>query len=198
MTNFDRSDWEAWQDEYRNGAFYLFPPSDVATVVNDLRSHYDPKAAAICDAHISLSEPLDNPLSEEQLDELRSALAGVSPFELAYGPLTSIGSYPGVVFAVAPVDDFFALRTVVQSTTIFADRALPRAERVPHMTVAEFISIEETHDLLARLRDTVAGGSFVCDHVVYAVPDASFHFEPVFEIPLGSTQVRNSSGLTRS
>lgn len=186
MTNNLQPAWEPWQNEYRYGAFYLFPPADVAATVNELRVRYDPKAAAICDAHISLSEPLANPLSDEQLDELRSSLAGVAPFELTYGPLTSIGPYPGVVFAVAPEDAFFALRAAVQSTSIFAGRALPRAERVPHMTVAEFISLEETHELLTKLGYTVPDGSFFCDRVVYAVPDASFHFEPVLEIPLGS------------
>ena len=54
------------------------------------------------------------------------------------------------------------------------------------MTVAEFISLEETRELLTRLGNTVPGGSFLCDRVVYAVPDSSFHFEPVLEIPLGS------------
>jgi len=186
MTNTLQPGWEPWQNEYRHGAFYLFPPADVAAYVNELRVRYDPRAAAICDAHISLSEPLANPLSVEQLDELHTALVGFAPFELTYGPLTSIGPYPGVVFAVAPKDAFFALRVAVQSTSIFAGRALPRAERVPHMTVAEFISLEETHELLTKLGSTVPSGSFFCDRVVYAVPDASFHFAPVLEITLSS------------
>jgi 2'-5' RNA ligase len=125
-------------------------------------------------------------LSVEQLDELHSALAGVASFELTYGPLTSFGTYPGVVLAVAPEDAFFALRAAVQSTSIFAGRDLPRAKRLPHMTVAEFVSLEETHALLTQLGNTVPGGTFLCDRVVYAVPDASFRFEPVLEVPLGS------------
>lgn len=185
MTNNLQPVWEPWQNEYRHGAFYVFPPADVAATVNELRARYDPKAAAICDAHISLSEPLADPVSDEQLDELCSSLAGVAPFELTYGPPTSIGPYPGVFFAVTPVDAFVALRATVQATSIFAGRDLPRAKRVPHMTVAEFISLEETHELLARLADTVPGGTFLCDRVVYAVPDASFYFEPVLTIPLG-------------
>ena len=177
--------WEPWQNEYRHGAFYLFPPADVAAVVNELRARHDPKSAAICDAHISLSEPLAGPLTGEQLDELRAALAHVAPFDLSYGPLTSIRPYPGVVFAITPEDDFFALRQAVQATSIFAGRDLPRATRVPHMTVAEFITLDETRELVAQLGDTVPGGTFLCDRVTYAVPDASFHFEPVLEIPLG-------------
>lgn len=178
--------WEPWQHEYRHGAFYLFPPADVAAGVNELRARHDPKAAAICDAHISLSEPLGGPLTVEQLEELRAALAHIAPFELSYGPLTSIGPVPGVVFAISPEDLFFALRGAVQATSIFAGRDLTRASRVPHMTVAEFITLDETRELVARLTDTVPGGTFLCDRVTYAVPDGSFHFEPVLEIPLGS------------
>ncbi len=53
------------------------------------------------------------------------------------------------------------------------------------MTVAEFITLDETHELVAQLGETVPGGTFLCDRVTYAVPDASFHFEPVLEVPLG-------------
>ena len=187
MASDQQPAWETWQDEFRHGAFYLFPPRDVAAPINELRARLDPKSAAICDAHISLSEPLVRPLSGQQLDELRSALATVAPCELTYGPLTSIDPHPGVVFAINPEDAFFALRAVVQSTSIFAGRDLPRAARVPHMTVAEFISLEATHDLLAELRNTVPVGSFLCDRVDYAVPDASFHFELVLTLPLGDT-----------
>lgn len=186
MTESLQPDWEPWQHEYRHGAFYLFPPADVAAAVNGLRRRYDPASAAICDAHISLSEPLAGPLTDEQLDELRAALAHIAPFEITYGPLTSIGPYPGVVFAISPEDDFFALRQAVQATSIFAGRDLPRSKRVPHMTVAEFITLDETRELVLQLADAVPGGIFLCDRVTYAVPDPSFNFEPVFEIPLGS------------
>lgn len=186
MTKNAPSVWEPWQNEYRHGAFYLFPPADVAATVNQLRARHDPRSAAICGAHISLSEPLMAPPSHEQLGELRRALSYRPPFELSYGPLTSIGPYPGVVFAITPEDDFFALREAVQGTSIFAGRDLPRAKRLPHMTVAEFITLEETRELLARLGDTVSGGRFLCDRITYAVPDDSFHFETVLEVPLGS------------
>ena len=125
------------------------------------------------------------PLSDQQLDELRFSLANVAPFGLTYGPLTSIGPHPGVVFAITPESAFFTLRAVIQSTSIFAGRDAHRGDRFPHMTITEFISLEETHYLLAELRDAVSGGSFFCDHVVCAVPDATFHFEPVLTVPVG-------------
>jgi hypothetical protein len=55
------------------------------------------------------------------------------------------------------------------------------------MTVAEFISHEEARSLLAEVGTAGVGGTFLCDHVVYAVPDASFHFEPVLTIDLNKS-----------
>ena len=180
--------WEPWQEEYRHGAFYLFPPLEIAVVVNDLRLRYDPHSAAICDTHVSLSEPLTGPLLDEQLEELRAALSCVTPFPLTAGPPTQMGSHPGVVLGLRPEEPFFALRAVVHSTSIFAGRQLSRAQRPPHLTVAEFITREEARDLLAEVNSRGVGGTFLCDHLVYAVPDSSFHFEPVRTFALGNLQ----------
>jgi len=186
MARDERLTWEPWQEEYRHGAFYLFPPPEIALVVNELRLRYDPRSAAICDAHVSLSEPLTGPLLDQQLEEIRAALSGVTPFPLTFGPLSQMGSHPGVVLGLGPEEPFFSLRAVVHSTSIFAGRELSRAQRSPHMTVAEFISREEARDLLAEVSSQDVGGTFLCDHLVYAVPDASFHFEPVLALTLGN------------
>jgi 2'-5' RNA ligase len=184
-TNGDQPIRESWRDDYQYGAFYLFPPADIATAVDQLRARYDPRSAAICGAHVSLSEPLTRPLSDEQLAEVRDALATFTPFAITFGPVRSFDPHPGVVFTITPEDTFFALRSAVHATSIFSGHATPRSQRAPHMTIAEFISLEETHHLVDQLKVTTPGGTFLCDHVVYARPDASFHFEPVLAIPLG-------------
>ena len=186
MMDDEQLNWEPWQEEYRHGAFYLFPPPEIAVVVNDLRLRYDPHSAAICDAHVSLSEPLTRPLLDEQLVELLAALSCVTPFRVTVGPPTQMGSHPGVVLGIGPEEAFSALRGVVHSTSIFAGRELSRGQRPPHMTVAEFITHEEARDLLAEVSSRDAGGTFLCDHLVYALPDTSFHFEPVLTLALGN------------
>ena len=185
MTSDEQLNWEPWQEEYRHGAFYLFPPPEIALVVNELRRRYDPRSAAICDAHVSLSEPLAGSLLDEQLEELRAALSSTAPFPLTLSPLTQMGSHPGVVLGLSPEEPFFALRDLVHFTSIFAGRELSRAQRSPHMPVAEFISHDEAQDLLAEVSPWDVGGSFPCDHLVYAVPNATFHFEPVLTLALG-------------
>lgn len=68
-------DWEAWQSDYRSGAFYIFPPPGVIEAIDALRQAHDPKSAPICQAHISLSEPLPGPMTNLQMQEVRAALS---------------------------------------------------------------------------------------------------------------------------
>ncbi|MGH9277820.1 MAG: 2'-5' RNA ligase family protein [Acidimicrobiales bacterium] len=175
--------WDEWQREYRHGALYVFPPPDVAAPVDELRRRHDPKSAAICSAHISLSGPLPGPVTEAQWRELGAAVSGMPRFNVRYGPLRSFPPHPGVVYAIGPEAEFDELRRAVHATSVF-DHARRREPIAPHMTIAEFISLERTQDLLDELQDHVAYGDFVCDHVTYAVPDDDFRFRPVLSLPL--------------
>jgi 2'-5' RNA ligase len=183
MASVDTRGWEPWQHEYLHGGFYVFPPSQVAQVVDELRRRYDPISAAICGAHISVSEPLSAPLSATQLQELREVLESVSPFDLHYGPLTQLGAHPGVVYAISPTEPFLELRRRIHATAAFTGRPLPRAERAPHMTVAESITFELAAKLLEEQRSAPTG-SFRCHEVALAIPDSSFQFRPILSIPL--------------
>ena len=176
---------EAWQDEYRYGALYIFPPHGVIEPVDELRRTYDPKSDSICRAHISLSEPFRQPLTGAHVHELRAALASVEPFEISYGPLRSFPPYPGVVYTITPEDAFMELRSRVHATAAFHNSPFKRRDRAPHMTIAEFITVEETNALLQKLQGQVPEGSFVCDSIEYAIPNRDFYFERVLTLPLG-------------
>ncbi|OYV65118.1 MAG: hypothetical protein B7X07_04250 [Actinobacteria bacterium 21-64-8] len=179
--------WTPWQREYRYGAFYLFPPADVAAVVDELRARYDPQSAAICGAHVTLSAPLSAPPSDPQWEELRRALARVPAFDVDFGPLTRLGAHPGVVFALSPHAELNALRQTISATSLFSIRRdSPRAQRAAHMTVAEFITEGESQSLLATLNRRELRGQFRVDRVTYAVPDGSFCFRPEVTIALGT------------
>ena len=180
----DTSAWEGWQLGYRFGAFYIFPPSGVIEPVDALRQTHAPKSASICQAHISLSEPLAAALSDEHLHEIRATLSAVQPFDLRYGPLRSFPPYPGVCYSITPEDPFRALRAALHSTSAFAGVPLRHEHIAPHMTVAEFITSQQTHDLLQELGGKVPEGAFRCSSIEYAVPNDSFYFERVLSIPL--------------
>ena len=183
----DTSHWEEWQRGYRYGAFYIFPPPGIIEPIDQLRRKYGPKSDSYCQAHISLSEPLSAPLTEEQVQELHNTLSSIEPFEMHYGPLRSFPPYPGVVYAITPEDAFMRLRSCIHETSVFKDQQLMREHIKPHMTIAEFITIERTHELLKELSGKFPEGTFLCSAIEYAIPNHDFYFERVLRLPLGKS-----------
>jgi len=185
MKYSDGANWEEGQQAFRYGAFYLFPPPGIIEAIDRLRQQYDPISSAICQAHISLSQPLSAPPTDQQLDELRRLLSSTDPFEIHYGPLRSFPPYPGVAYGIEPQDRFMELRALVQSVALFASVPPAEQEVAAHITVAEFITVEETDKLLAELQGNVPEGTYPCDAVEYAMPNDAFCFQRVLSLPLG-------------
>ena len=88
--------WEPWQRDYRFGAFYLFPPDELRAVIDALRSEHDPRSAAMCSAHISVSDPLGRPLEADDIAELTDRLAEFEPFLVAFVRPHATPPYGGV------------------------------------------------------------------------------------------------------
>jgi 2'-5' RNA ligase len=178
--------WEPWQHEYLHGALLIFPPADVARDVDRLREQHDARSAAICSAHVTVRGPVPRPLTDADVTELTAALSEVEPFDAHYGPLRVFAPHPGIAFEVTPTEQFDAIRAALRSTALFSDVDDGRAAVAPHMTIAEFITIERSEELLEELSATIRTGTFQCSELVYAVPDASFHFERVRTVRLGA------------
>lgn len=181
------AEWEPWFEEYRYGALYVFPPAPVRARVNALRQRYDPRSHAICDAHISLTVPLPQPLRPAHVVELITVLRTFPRFEIAWGPVHQYPGIAGVVLQIAPAGPLRQLVSTLEACACFRGAPTRRYLFSPHMTIAEFITLEESAQLV---RDLAAGGlegRFWCTEVVYAVPDATFHFTERACWPLGST-----------
>ncbi len=187
MTTYveDMSKWEEWQRDYRLGVILILPPPDVSREINLLREKYDPVSAAWCPAHISLSDPLSREMSPVLAGEIGGALSDVSPFRLRYDRLYASTRHPGVAYRISPREPIDHLKDVLHGTSAFEGEAHRRRGIAPHMTIAEFISIDESLQLSARLQDTAPAGSFVCDRLEYMVPDANFRFQTRLTFPLG-------------
>jgi hypothetical protein len=117
-------DWEEWQSDYRFGAFYIFPPPGVIEPIDALRQAHDPKSAAICQAHVSLSEPLPGAITAEHVEEVRVALSAVEPFDIRYGPLRAFLPHPGVCYAVEPEDRINSQWATLHETSVFRNVSL--------------------------------------------------------------------------
>lgn len=176
--------WENWWHGYYYGAFYIFPPEEIMSTVDELRKKYDPKSASFCRAHISLSEPLTKAITDDDIESLSKELSSVESFEMNYGPLRTHPPYPGVTFTITPEDKFSLLRKIIHSNKLFAGVELKRSTIVPHMTIAEFITNEQTTQIYDELKDQVESGKFLCQEIVLAVPDNNMYFNRVLTIPL--------------
>jgi 2'-5' RNA ligase len=179
------SHWEGWQQAYRFGVLLIVPPEPVYTQVNRLRAIYDPRSQAICAAHISLTIPLPGPMTAAHWQELEAIAAGLLPFEIQYGPLRHYLPFPGVVLTIAPQDTLDRLRQSLEAATAYIGTPPRRYPFSAHMTIAEFITVDQTMALMEELVDAVPPGSFTCDGVSYAVPDGSFGFSERSRLVLG-------------
>ncbi len=173
----DTSGWEEWYADYRFGVVLIFPPAPVRSMVNELRGRYDPKSQATCDAHISLTVPIPRELTETDCEELQAIAAGHRTFVIHYGPIRHYLPAPGVVYSIQPGDTIDKLRIALEGAACFQG-ARPRSYPFsPHMTIAEFITVARTEELMKELVDSLPQGEFRCESLSLAVPDQSFHFD---------------------
>jgi 2'-5' RNA ligase len=177
--------WENWWHEYYFGAFYIFPPEEVMQVVDKLREKFDPKSASFCRAHISLSEPLPRKITFSDVISLKNDLKGIEPFEINYGPLRTHPPYPGVTYTITPEKEFEILRKIIHRNELFNQVQMKRSKIVPHMTIAEFITMEQTKEIFEKLNKQVKSGKFLCNEIVLAVPNNEMYFRPILSIPIG-------------
>lgn len=173
----DTSSWEPWQCDYRFGVILVMLPPDVASPIDALRQVYDQKSHAICSAHISVSDPLCRELSDDAREEIEELLRAVEPFEAHYTRPTASTRRPGVAYPVAPQEKFDELKRVIHQASVFDGAAYIRREIPAHMTIAEFLTIEDSLRICADLADRAPRGSFWCDRLDYVVPDDPFRFQ---------------------
>ena len=173
----DMTDWLAWQRPYRLGVLLVLPPGPVRKAINALRAKYDSRSHAGAEAHISLTVPFQKELDDRLWSELVRAVSGFKPFTIRYGPLVSFLPKPGAALDIAPKDELDRLRTALECCEIFEGAAPRQYPFWPHMTIAEFISVEATEDLVQQIGgDRAPAGSFLCDRLSYLVPDEDFRF----------------------
>ena len=172
----DMSQWQEWEKEYQFGVILIFPPEPLLTQVNVLRTRYDPRSHAACDAHISLTVPLPRPISGSHWRELEAIVSVIGSFPIQYGPLRHYLPHPGLCLAIEPQDKLNWLLMELERASVFAGARERKYPFSAHMTIAEFITVEQTLSLMDELQTIAPMGSFICGSVVYAVPNSDFHF----------------------
>jgi 2'-5' RNA ligase len=183
--------WEKWQHDYQFGLILIMPPEPILSLVNALRTKYDPRSQSYCDAHISLSLPIPQPITEADWQELVDIAADIKAFEIQYGKLKDFPPYPGVVISIEPQSKINTVREKIEQASIFKNATPRKYPFKAHMTIAEFISLETTAFLLAELEGKTPIGTFLCNNLVYIVPDDNMHFKVVRKLNLDFKRKNN-------
>jgi 2'-5' RNA ligase len=178
--------WEEWQKVYQFGTLVIWPADHVREIINNQRQEFDPKSAAICEAHITLTQPLIHPLDEHEWKEVQTTASQFLSFEIRYGPLKSFLPYPCIWYEVQPVERILEIREALHKTGFF-DLSQPHTRGfIPHMTITEGLSgpaVDES--LFAELQKQSHPGSFTCSQIAFIRPDEKFSFSVHEFINLG-------------
>jgi len=183
------SHWQDWQLDYRYGVILILPPDDLARPINELRAKYDPQSAAICPAHISVSDPLQAEMTDRFRKEIVNILQNIEPFELHYDKPQASTKRAGVVYPITPQKPIDTLKEALHKVKIFGNGVSERRHIPAHMTIAEFVSIEEGLRICAELQDSAPSGSFRCDRLELMIPDEQFCFQRQETFYLGKTAI---------
>ena len=189
----DTSKWEEWQRDYRLGLILIMPPPEVSRLTDPLRAEHDPRSFANCPTHISVSDPLRREMTPDLEEEIRGILSTIRPFTLYYDKPHASREHPGVAYPIRAQEPIDELKQALHTAAVFAGEVYRRRGIPAHMTIAEFISIEESLKLCAELQDSAPSGSFLCDRLEFIVPDVDFHFQRVSTFFLGAAG--SSEGL---
>ena len=170
-------DWEPWKLPYLHGTLAVYPPLQIREYINRFRKELDPVSHSYAEAHITLTQPLMERVTDQVADRLETALRSEKPFKVTFGPLRSFLPSPVLWLEVQPAQRVLHLRRKLHTFGIF-DLSLPHTEDfVPHMTITEGLSgprVDE--DLFRKTRLQVEGGRFECTRLVHLVPDGEFRF----------------------
>jgi hypothetical protein len=181
----DMHAWKAWMKEYRYGIILIIPPDPHKMLVSALRNSYAWSQSSQCDAHISLTVPIPRPVEPRHLEEITDRLAHFAPFSIAYGPIIREPKHPGVVLDIAPQAEIERLLHVVEEASLFDGAIARKWPFYAHMTIAEMLTMEQTHEILAELSGLNLSGQFCVDRLAYIVPDDDFAFTTRATVKVG-------------
>lgn len=129
----------------------VFLPEPVGSVVDRLRTRYDPRSAEVIGAHLTLAGPFAGATGLEALSRMLPALHRMAAFDVVLGGVkTFLPVTPVVYFEVGPREPLYRLHQVFHDTRLWGP---PRHPFVPHVTIAEHEGEAEAR----RVMDELAG-----------------------------------------
>ncbi len=171
--------------EYKYGIVLIIPPDPHRSVVNALRKVYAWSQSSECDAHVSLSVQVPEPVAPIDLQELEERLADFEPFILEYGPIILGGDSRGIVLEVEPQAKLNDLLAIIEGGRMFTGAIARKWPFRGHMTIAEMLTDAQSQQVHSELSHLNLSGHFLVNHLSYVVPDEDFVFTERATIKIG-------------
>ena len=97
-------------------------------------------------------------MTAERWNEIQESLKGIAPFNLYYDRPQAATEHAGVSYPITPQEPIDELKQALHKAAVF-DGAVYRRRQIPaHMTIAEFISIEDSLKLRDEIQDSAPSG----------------------------------------
>ena len=124
-------------------------------------------------------------MTDDLDEEITNILSGIEPFTLNYGKPEASRDHPGVACPITPQAPIDELKHKLHQAAIFEGRVYGRRDIPAHMTIAEFVTIEDSWRICDEIQELVSPGSFLCNQMVFIVPDIDMRFQQVKTYSLG-------------
>ena len=106
------------------------------------------------------------------------------PFTVHYGPVVEKPAHKGVMLAISEQEELRDLLGMEMSS-IFEGAPVRKYPYLAHMTVAEFVSWEQTYEIIEEMKGMSLTDSFMLGYLSYAVPDQNLRFTERARVYLG-------------
>lgn len=93
----------------------------------------------------------------------------------------------------APID---SLKEHLHQARVFKGFKYYRRTIPAHMTIGEFVTIEQSWKIVEEIKDIAPSGSFLCDKLDLIVPDINMQFHRVKSYSLGESKQTPTSQYT--
>lgn len=164
----------------------------MSSLIDPLKARYDPDAPYACPTHISVSDPLRLEMTPGRDAEIARLLRSIDPFVLHFDKPRASREHAGVAYPITPQAPIDALKRALHQAAVFDGKVYKRRDIPAHMTIAEFVTIEESFRIVEEIGDSAPSGSFLCDELAFIVPDIAMRFYVVKTFALGNGQRRPS------
>ncbi len=118
-------------------------------------------------------------------DEIAGILGMIEPFRPHFDEPKASRARAGVAYPITPQEPIDDLKAKLHQAAVFDGQVYRRRDIPAHMTIAEFVTIEESWRIVEEIQNIAPSGSFLCDRMEFIVPDINMRFQRVKTYTLG-------------